>query len=51
MFINVAGQIGRVLVEFLEVAITSVVFLKGIYPQGLCSFFANMFSHAPDVQY
>jgi len=33
--INVAGQIGRVLVEFLEVAVTSVVFLKGIYPQGL----------------
>ncbi|XP_058752013.1 DNA polymerase zeta processivity subunit-like isoform X2 [Vicia villosa] len=28
------GQIARVLVEFLEVAITSVVFLKGVYPSG-----------------
>jgi len=29
-----AGQIARVLVEFLEVAITAVVFLKGVYPSG-----------------
>ncbi|OMO65775.1 DNA-binding HORMA [Corchorus capsularis] len=28
------GQIARILVEFLEVAITSVVSLKGIYPSG-----------------
>ncbi|KAL9322090.1 hypothetical protein ACSQ67_010143 [Phaseolus vulgaris] len=28
------GQIARVLVEFLEVAITGVVFLKGFYPSG-----------------
>ncbi|KAM1717388.1 hypothetical protein ACFX11_025227 [Malus domestica] len=28
------GEIARILVEFLEVAITSVVFLKGIYPPG-----------------
>ncbi|CAN6559602.1 unnamed protein product [Malus baccata var. baccata] len=28
------GDIARILVEFLEVAITSVVFLKGIYPPG-----------------
>ncbi|TKY49372.1 DNA polymerase zeta processivity subunit [Spatholobus suberectus] len=28
------GQIARVLVEFLEVAITAVVFLKGLYPSG-----------------
>ncbi|XP_004488814.1 DNA polymerase zeta processivity subunit isoform X1 [Cicer arietinum] len=28
------GQIARVLVEFLEVAIASVVFLKGVYPSG-----------------
>ncbi|KAK6133085.1 hypothetical protein DH2020_033124 [Rehmannia glutinosa] len=27
-------EIARILVEFLEVAITSVVFLKGIYPRG-----------------
>ncbi|BFG42768.1 DNA polymerase zeta processivity subunit-like isoform X1 [Prunus yedoensis var. nudiflora] len=28
------GEIARILVEFLEVAITSIVFLKGIYPPG-----------------
>ncbi|KAM1350260.1 hypothetical protein ACFX2F_004233 [Malus domestica] len=28
------GEIARILAEFLEVAITSVVFLKGIYPPG-----------------
>ncbi|XP_057804655.1 DNA polymerase zeta processivity subunit isoform X2 [Salvia miltiorrhiza] len=28
------GEIARILVEFLEVAITSVVFLKGVYPNG-----------------
>ncbi|KAK7324361.1 hypothetical protein VNO77_27894 [Canavalia gladiata] len=28
------GQTARVLVEFLEVAITAVVFLKGVYPSG-----------------
>ncbi|XP_011097644.1 DNA polymerase zeta processivity subunit isoform X2 [Sesamum indicum] len=28
------GEIARILVEFLEVAITSVIFLKGIYPNG-----------------
>ncbi|KAL1533129.1 DNA polymerase zeta processivity subunit [Salvia divinorum] len=28
------GEIARILVEFLEVAITSVVFLKGVYPTG-----------------
>ncbi|CAA2997554.1 DNA polymerase zeta processivity subunit isoform X2 [Olea europaea var. sylvestris] len=28
------GQSARVLVEFLEVAITSIVFLKGVYPNG-----------------
>ncbi|XP_061361143.1 DNA polymerase zeta processivity subunit isoform X2 [Gastrolobium bilobum] len=28
------GQTARVLVEFLEVAITCVVFLKGVYPSG-----------------
>ncbi|XVF79381.1 hypothetical protein PTKIN_Ptkin14bG0217600 [Pterospermum kingtungense] len=28
------GEIAGILVEFLEVAITSVVFLKGIYPAG-----------------
>ncbi|WJX72896.1 DNA polymerase zeta processivity subunit [Trifolium repens] len=28
------GKIAGVLVEFLEVAITSVIFLKGIYPSG-----------------
>ncbi|KAL6553327.1 DNA polymerase zeta processivity subunit [Orobanche gracilis] len=27
-------EIARILVEFLEVAITSVVFLKGVYPNG-----------------
>ncbi|PQQ01064.1 DNA polymerase zeta processivity subunit-like isoform X2 [Prunus yedoensis var. nudiflora] len=26
------GETARILVEFLEVAITSIVFLKGIYP-------------------
>ncbi|ERM95819.1 hypothetical protein AMTR_s00060p00057310 [Amborella trichopoda] len=26
------GEIARILVEFLEVSITSVVFLRGIYP-------------------
>ena len=26
-----AGEIARILVEFLEVAITSIVFLKGVY--------------------
>lgn len=29
-----AGEIAQILVEFLEVAITSIVFLKGIYPSG-----------------
>lgn len=29
-----ADQIARILVEFLEVAITAVVFLKGVYPSG-----------------
>ncbi|KAF7822573.1 DNA polymerase zeta processivity subunit isoform X1 [Senna tora] len=28
------GQTARVLIEFLEVAITAVVFLKGVYPSG-----------------
>ncbi|KAJ7948918.1 DNA polymerase zeta processivity subunit like [Quillaja saponaria] len=28
------GEIARILVEFLEVAITSIVFLKGVYPSG-----------------
>lgn len=28
------GETARVLVEFLEVAITAIVFLKGIYPNG-----------------
>ncbi|KAL2523873.1 DNA polymerase zeta processivity subunit [Abeliophyllum distichum] len=28
------GESARILVEFLEVAITSIVFLKGIYPSG-----------------
>ncbi|KMT05162.1 hypothetical protein BVRB_7g173100 [Beta vulgaris subsp. vulgaris] len=28
------GQIARILVDFLEVAITSVVFHKGVYPSG-----------------
>ncbi|KAG6390789.1 hypothetical protein SASPL_148534 [Salvia splendens] len=28
------GEIARILVEFLEVAITSIVFLKGVYPTG-----------------
>ncbi|XP_051133667.1 DNA polymerase zeta processivity subunit [Andrographis paniculata] len=28
------GEIARILVEFMEVAITSIVFLKGIYPNG-----------------
>ncbi|GFP97876.1 DNA polymerase zeta processivity subunit [Phtheirospermum japonicum] len=28
------AEIARILVEFLEVAITSVVFLKGVYPNG-----------------
>ncbi|KAI3466333.1 hypothetical protein Pfo_022996 [Paulownia fortunei] len=28
------GEIARILVEFLEVAITSVLFLKGVYPNG-----------------
>ncbi|KAL4196876.1 hypothetical protein AMTRI_Chr04g185310 [Amborella trichopoda] len=30
------GEIARILVEFLEVSITSVVFLRGIYPPGMC---------------
>jgi hypothetical protein len=30
-----AGETARILVEFLEVAITSIVFLKGIYHPGL----------------
>ncbi|CAO2826055.1 unnamed protein product [Amaranthus hypochondriacus] len=29
-----AGQIARILVNFLEVAITSIVFHKGVYPSG-----------------
>ncbi|GAB4854761.1 DNA polymerase zeta processivity subunit [Ancistrocladus abbreviatus] len=29
-----AGETARVLLEFLEVAITSIVFLKGLYPSG-----------------
>ena len=29
-----AGETARILVEFLEVAITSIVFLKGVYPSG-----------------
>lgn len=29
-----AGETSRILVEFLQVAITSIVFLKGIYPSG-----------------
>ncbi|KAK9275499.1 hypothetical protein L1049_022766 [Liquidambar formosana] len=28
------GETARILVEFLEVAITSIVFLKGVYPPG-----------------
>ncbi|RVW63623.1 DNA polymerase zeta processivity subunit [Vitis vinifera] len=28
------NETARILVEFLEVAITSIVFLKGIYPSG-----------------
>ncbi|CAI9106403.1 OLC1v1005552C12 [Oldenlandia corymbosa var. corymbosa] len=28
------GETARILVEFLEVAITSIVFLKGVYPNG-----------------
>lgn len=28
------GETARILVEFLEVAITSIVFLKGVYPSG-----------------
>lgn len=28
------GESARILVEFLEVAITSIVFLKGVYPNG-----------------
>ncbi|XP_021886837.1 DNA polymerase zeta processivity subunit-like [Carica papaya] len=28
------GDTARVLVEFLEVAVTSIVFLKGVYPAG-----------------
>lgn len=31
---KVAGQTARVLIEFLEVAITAIVFLKGVYPSG-----------------
>lgn len=31
---NFADETARILVEFLEVAITSIVFLKGIYPPG-----------------
>ena len=29
-----AGETARILVEFLEVVITSIVFLKGVYPSG-----------------
>lgn len=29
-----AGETVEILVEFLEVAITSIIFLKGIYPSG-----------------
>ena len=29
-----AGETAWILVEFLEVAITSIVFLKGVYPSG-----------------
>jgi hypothetical protein len=39
-----AGKIAGVLVEFLEVAITSVIFLKGIYPSGL---FIHLFNLGP----
>lgn len=28
------GETARILVEFLEVAITSIVYLKGLYPSG-----------------
>lgn len=31
---EIAGETAQILVEFLEVAITSVVFLKGVYPSG-----------------
>ncbi|KAK4762511.1 hypothetical protein SAY86_008279 [Trapa natans] len=31
---SLQGEAARILVEFLEVAITSIVFLKGIYPPG-----------------
>nr|GME16775.1 DNA polymerase zeta processivity subunit [Ipomoea batatas] len=33
-FLPFTGQTARILVEFLEVAITSVIFLKGVYPNG-----------------
>lgn len=31
---KIADERARILVEFLEVAITSIVFLKGVYPSG-----------------
>ncbi|KAL0300988.1 UNVERIFIED_CONTAM: DNA polymerase zeta processivity subunit [Sesamum radiatum] len=43
------GEIARILVEFLEVAITSVVFLKGIYPNGLVDRVAVIFYDDGDV--
>ena len=37
-YIEIAGETARILVEFLEVAISSIVFLKGVYPAGQFSF-------------
>ena len=33
-FLDFAGETARVLLEFLEVAITAIVYLKGVYPSG-----------------
>jgi hypothetical protein len=32
--LKIAGEAARILVEFLEVASTSIVFLKGVHPNG-----------------
>lgn len=34
ILVGVSGEVARTLVEFLEVAITMIVFLKGFYPSG-----------------
>ncbi|BBH01498.1 DNA-binding HORMA family protein, partial [Prunus dulcis] len=36
LYLEHPGETARILVEFLEVAITSIVFLKGIYPPARC---------------